>query len=83
MYVKNITSIHSENQVANLSKLLRRGINTNLLEQSAVILNRIILEVAEPCKMSHRNTEHKKIEYYLHYITNDLPHHGMMMNVIN
>ena len=60
MYVKNITSIHSKNQVANLSELLRCGTNTNLLEQGAVILNRIILEAAESCKMSHRNTEHKK-----------------------
>ena len=60
MYVKNITSIHSKNQVASLSELLRCGTNTNLLEQGAVILNRIILEAAEPCKMSHRNTEHKK-----------------------
>ena len=53
MYVKNITINHSKNQVANLSKLLRCGTNTNLLEQGAVILNR-------PCKMSHRNTEHKE-----------------------
>ena len=60
MYVKNITSIHSKNQVANLSELLRCGTNINLLEKGYVILNRIILEAVEPCKMSHRNTEHRE-----------------------